>query len=78
MRLVFNFRFPVCVVLQNQAEQRPPARHSTPPTSLYRTHSVGGPPPGRPASLRADQLPTQPVYSTPRHSHNGRYRKCPD
>uniref|UniRef100_A0AAQ5ZQX1 GDP/GTP exchange factor Sec2 N-terminal domain-containing protein n=1 Tax=Amphiprion ocellaris TaxID=80972 RepID=A0AAQ5ZQX1_AMPOC len=60
------------VILQNQADQRPPdqrppARHSTPPTSLYRTHSLGAPPPG----LRADQLPTQPVYSTPRHSHNG-------
>uniref|UniRef100_A0AAQ5XJP6 GDP/GTP exchange factor Sec2 N-terminal domain-containing protein n=1 Tax=Amphiprion ocellaris TaxID=80972 RepID=A0AAQ5XJP6_AMPOC len=56
------------VILQNQADQRPPdqrppARHSTPPTSLYRTHSLGAPPPG----LRADQLPTQPVYSTPRH-----------
>uniref|UniRef100_A0A3Q1J8U4 GDP/GTP exchange factor Sec2 N-terminal domain-containing protein n=1 Tax=Anabas testudineus TaxID=64144 RepID=A0A3Q1J8U4_ANATE len=52
--------------------QRPPARHSTPPTSLYRTHSLGAPPPGLPTSLQADQLPTQPVYSTPRHSHNGR------
>uniref|UniRef100_A0A3P8PPH1 GDP/GTP exchange factor Sec2 N-terminal domain-containing protein n=1 Tax=Astatotilapia calliptera TaxID=8154 RepID=A0A3P8PPH1_ASTCA len=29
------------------------------------------PPPGLPTSLRADQLPTQPVYSAPRHSHNG-------
>ncbi|KAG7225553.1 hypothetical protein INR49_004959 [Caranx melampygus] len=28
-------------------------------------------PPSLPTSLRADQLPTQPVYSTPRHSHNG-------
>uniref|UniRef100_A0A673AJF6 GDP/GTP exchange factor Sec2 N-terminal domain-containing protein n=1 Tax=Sphaeramia orbicularis TaxID=375764 RepID=A0A673AJF6_9TELE len=53
------------------AEQRPPVRHSTPPTSLYRTHSLGAPPPGLPTSMRADQLPTQPVYSTPRHSHNG-------
>uniref|UniRef100_A0A673AKG9 GDP/GTP exchange factor Sec2 N-terminal domain-containing protein n=1 Tax=Sphaeramia orbicularis TaxID=375764 RepID=A0A673AKG9_9TELE len=43
----------------------------TPPTSLYRTHSLGAPPPGLPTSMRADQLPTQPVYSTPRHSHNG-------
>uniref|UniRef100_A0A673AKM4 GDP/GTP exchange factor Sec2 N-terminal domain-containing protein n=1 Tax=Sphaeramia orbicularis TaxID=375764 RepID=A0A673AKM4_9TELE len=51
--------------------QRPPVRHSTPPTSLYRTHSLGAPPPGLPTSMRADQLPTQPVYSTPRHSHNG-------
>uniref|UniRef100_A0A8C6TYG8 RAB3A interacting protein (rabin3) n=1 Tax=Neogobius melanostomus TaxID=47308 RepID=A0A8C6TYG8_9GOBI len=52
--------------------QRPPVHHSTPPTSLYRTHSLGASPCGRPTSLRADQLPTQPVYSSPRHSHNGR------
>lgn len=66
-----NLASPTTPDLQNQAEQRPPARHSAPPTSLYRTHSLGAPPPGPPASLRADQLPTQPVYSTPRHSHNG-------
>uniref|UniRef100_UPI0037E98A7C rab-3A-interacting protein isoform X5 n=1 Tax=Semicossyphus pulcher TaxID=241346 RepID=UPI0037E98A7C len=62
-----NLASPTTPDLQNQAEQRPPVRHSTPPTSLYRTHSLGAPPTG----LRADQLPTQPVYSTPRHSHNG-------
>ncbi|KAM9705844.1 rab-3A-interacting protein isoform 2-T3 [Menidia menidia] len=62
-----NLASPTTPDLQNQAEQRPPARQSTPPTSLYRTHSLGAPP----AGLRADQLPTQPVYSTPRHSHNG-------
>ncbi|XP_023265708.1 rab-3A-interacting protein isoform X3 [Seriola lalandi dorsalis] len=66
-----NLASPTTPDLQNQAEQRTPARHSTPPTSLYRTHSLGAPPPGLPTSLRADQLPTQPVYSTPRHSHNG-------
>ncbi|KAL7370632.1 hypothetical protein ABVT39_006290 [Epinephelus coioides] len=66
-----NLASPTTPDLQNQAEQRPSARHSTPPTSLYRTHSLGAPPTGRPTSLRADQLPTQPVYSTPRHSHNG-------
>ncbi|XP_070785155.1 rab-3A-interacting protein [Enoplosus armatus] len=66
-----NLASPTTPDLQNQAEQRPPVRHSTPPTSLYRTHSLGAPPTGRPTSLRADQLPTQPVYSTPRHSHNG-------
>lgn len=66
-----NLASPTTPDLQNQADQRPPARHSTPPTSLYRTHSLGAPPPGLPTSLRADQLPTQPVYSTPRHSHNG-------
>ncbi|CAJ1054619.1 rab-3A-interacting protein isoform X2 [Xyrichtys novacula] len=66
-----NLASPTTPDLQNQAEQRPPVRHSTPPTSLYRTHSLGAPPAGIPTSLRADQLPTQPVYSTPRHSHNG-------
>lgn len=66
-----NLASPTTPDLQNQAEQRPPVRHSTPPTSLYRTHSLGAPPPGLPTSMRADQLPTQPVYSTPRHSHNG-------
>ncbi|XP_073337071.1 rab-3A-interacting protein isoform X2 [Pagrus major] len=66
-----NLASPTTPDLQNQAEQRPPARHSTPPASLYRTHSLGAPRPGRPTSLQADQLPTQPVYSTPRHSHNG-------
>ncbi|KAM7378520.1 hypothetical protein PAMA_013428 [Pampus argenteus] len=66
-----NLASPTTPDLQNQAEQRAPARHSTPPTSLYRTHSLGAPPPGLPTSLRADQLPTQPVYSTPRPSHNG-------
>lgn len=62
-----NLASPTTPDLQNQAEQRPPVSHSTPPTSLYRTHSLGAPP----AGLRADQLPTQPVYSSPRHSHNG-------
>ncbi|KAF7646719.1 hypothetical protein LDENG_00183250 [Lucifuga dentata] len=66
-----NLASPTTPDLQNQAEQRPPARHSTPPTSLYRTHSLGAPPPGPRTTLQADQLPTQPVYSTPRHSHNG-------
>ncbi|XP_017294647.1 rab-3A-interacting protein isoform X1 [Kryptolebias marmoratus] len=62
-----NLASPTTPDLQNQAEQRPPAHHSAPPTTLYRTHSLGPPP----AGLRADQLPTQPVYSAPRHSHNG-------
>ncbi|KAG7497905.1 hypothetical protein JOB18_045737 [Solea senegalensis] len=66
-----NLASPTTPDLQNQAEQRPPPRHSAPPTALYRTHSLGAPPPGLRTSLRADQLPTQPVYSTPRHSHNG-------
>ena len=47
-------------------------RHSAPPSSLYRTASLGAPPGGPHTTLRADQLPTQPVYSAPRLSHNGR------
>ncbi|XP_039891768.1 rab-3A-interacting protein isoform X1 [Simochromis diagramma] len=66
-----NLASPTTPDLQNQSDQRPAIRHTTPPTSLYRTHSLGAPPPGLPTSLRADQLPTQPVYSAPRHSHNG-------
>uniref|UniRef100_A0A8C6Q1T3 RAB3A interacting protein n=1 Tax=Nothobranchius furzeri TaxID=105023 RepID=A0A8C6Q1T3_NOTFU len=66
-----NLASPTTPDLQNQAEQRPPSCHGAPPTTLYRTHSLGPPPAGLPTSLRADQLPTQPVYSTPRHSHNG-------
>lgn len=63
-----NLASPTTPDLQNQAEQQqPPAHHSTPPTSLYRTHSLGAPP----AGLQAGQLPTQPVYSAPRQSHNG-------
>ncbi|KAG7270667.1 hypothetical protein CRUP_030394 [Coryphaenoides rupestris] len=42
--------------------------HSAPPSSLYRTTSLGAPPSGLHSTLRADQLPTQPVYSAPRHN----------
>ncbi|KAM4614832.1 rab-3A-interacting protein isoform 2-T2 [Polymixia lowei] len=67
-----NLASPTTPDLQNQAEQRPPTHHSAPPSSLYRTLSLGAPPPTPPTTLRADQLPTQPVYSAPRHNHNGR------
>ncbi|KAK1906839.1 Rab-3A-interacting protein [Dissostichus eleginoides] len=56
--------------LEEPSRAAPPQPPQCPPTILYRTHSLGAPPAGRPTSLRADQLPTQPVYSTP-HSHNG-------
>ncbi|XP_051544718.1 rab-3A-interacting protein-like isoform X2 [Myxocyprinus asiaticus] len=36
-------------------------KHNAPPSALYRTHSLTS------NALTADQLPTQPVYSTPRH-----------
>ncbi|XDV25387.1 hypothetical protein PO909_029311 [Leuciscus waleckii] len=43
-----------------------PPKHNAPPSTLYRTHSLSS---GQnaPNALRADQLPTQPVYSAPRH-----------
>ncbi|XP_029901766.1 rab-3A-interacting protein isoform X2 [Myripristis murdjan] len=67
-----NLASPTTPDLQSQAEQqRPPSRHSAPPSSLYRAPALTAPPPGPPSTLRADQLPTQPVYSTPRLSHNG-------
>ncbi|XP_053271222.1 rab-3A-interacting protein [Pleuronectes platessa] len=66
-----NLASPTTPDLQGLVSPASPLVTAPPPTSLYRTHSLGAAPPGRPASLRADQLPTQPVYSTPRHSHNG-------
>ncbi|XP_059904709.1 rab-3A-interacting protein isoform X1 [Gadus macrocephalus] len=66
-----NLASPTTPDLQNQAEQRAVGRHSAPPSSLYRTASLGAPPGGPHTTLRADQLPTQPVYSAPRLSHNG-------
>lgn len=69
-----NLASPTTPDLHGLNESRPP-KHSAPPTSLYRTHSLTSSscPPN---ALRADQLPTQPVYSTPRHldtdePHNG-------
>ncbi|TRY94497.1 hypothetical protein DNTS_003533 [Danionella cerebrum] len=53
-----------------------PAKPCNLPSSLYRTHSLGSAPPGPTSALRADQLPTQPVYSTrpgTEDSLNGRY-----
>lgn len=69
-----NLASPTTPDLHGLAETRP-QRHSAPPSSLYRTPSLGSAscPPN---ALRADQLPTQPVYSAPRHhgndeAHNG-------
>ncbi|XP_056311249.1 rab-3A-interacting protein isoform X2 [Danio aesculapii] len=43
-----------------------PPKHNAPPSTLYRTHSLSSSQNAANA-LRADQLPTQPVYSAPRH-----------
>ncbi|XP_067110458.1 rab-3A-interacting protein isoform X3 [Osmerus mordax] len=69
-----NLASPTTPDLHGLAETRP-QRHSAPPSSLYRTPSLGSAP-CPPNALRADQLPTQPVYSAPRHlgndeAHNG-------
>ncbi|XP_031438556.1 rab-3A-interacting protein isoform X2 [Clupea harengus] len=65
-----NLASPTTPDLHGLADQRPSksvsgsvASGSTPPTAIYRTHSLTAPP----NALRADQLPTQPVYSTPHH-----------
>ncbi|XP_042578348.1 rab-3A-interacting protein-like isoform X7 [Cyprinus carpio] len=42
-----------------------PPKHNAPPSTLFRTHSLTSSQ-NAPNALRADQLPTQPVYSTPR------------
>ncbi|XP_028810760.1 rab-3A-interacting protein isoform X1 [Denticeps clupeoides] len=62
-----NLASPTTPDLQGLAEPRlSKSNASAPPTTLYRTHSLTAPP----NTLRADQLPTQPVYSTPCHLSN--------
>ncbi|KAA0721554.1 Rab-3A-interacting protein [Triplophysa tibetana] len=60
-----NLASPTTPDLHGVTDPGPP-KHNAPPSSLYRTHSLSS---GHsvPNALRADQLPTQPVYSTPRH-----------
>ncbi|KAJ8373773.1 hypothetical protein SKAU_G00043530 [Synaphobranchus kaupii] len=69
-----NLASPTTPDLHGLADQRTP-KHATLSSTLYRAHSLstGICPPN---TLRADQLPTQPVYSTPGHlgnkePHNG-------
>ncbi|KAG9342660.1 hypothetical protein JZ751_016097 [Albula glossodonta] len=69
-----NLASPTTPDLHGLAEQRTP-KHSALPSALYRTPSLNASP-CPPNALRADQLPTQPVYSTPGHlgckePHNG-------
>ncbi|XP_030641083.1 rab-3A-interacting protein isoform X1 [Chanos chanos] len=60
-----NLASPTTPDLHGVTDPRPP-KQNAPPTTLYRTHSLTSSP-CPPNALRADQLPTQPVYSTPRH-----------
>ncbi|XP_064174740.1 rab-3A-interacting protein-like isoform X3 [Anguilla rostrata] len=67
-----NLASPTTPDLHGLADQRAP-KHAALPGARYRAHSGGACPPN---TLRADQLPTQPVYSTPGHlgnkePHNG-------
>ncbi|XP_073699453.1 rab-3A-interacting protein isoform X6 [Garra rufa] len=60
-----NLASPTTPDLHGVTDPSPP-KHNAPPSTLYRTHSLSS---GQnaPNALRADQLPTQPVYSAPRH-----------
>ncbi|KAL1276103.1 hypothetical protein QQF64_035726 [Cirrhinus molitorella] len=60
-----NLASPTTPDLHGVIDPSPP-KHNAPPSTLYRTHSLSS---GQnaPNALRADQLPTQPVYSAPRH-----------
>ncbi|XP_056604826.1 rab-3A-interacting protein isoform X4 [Triplophysa dalaica] len=60
-----NLASPTTPDLHGVTDPGPP-KHNAPPSSLYRTHSLSS---GHCVqnALWADQLPTQPVYSTPRH-----------
>ncbi|MBN3298848.1 RAB3I protein, partial [Amia calva] len=61
-----NLASPTTPDLHGLAESRSP-KHSSSPNVLYRTHPSVSAGPCPPNTLRADQLPTQPVYSAPRH-----------
>ncbi|XP_056116310.1 rab-3A-interacting protein isoform X4 [Rhinichthys klamathensis goyatoka] len=60
-----NLASPTTPDLHGVIDPSPP-KHNAPPSTLYRTHSLSS---GQNThnALRADQLPTQPVYSAPRH-----------
>uniref|UniRef100_W5NH74 RAB3A interacting protein (rabin3) n=1 Tax=Lepisosteus oculatus TaxID=7918 RepID=W5NH74_LEPOC len=70
-----NLASPTTPDLHGLAETRA-LKHSSSPNVLYRTPPSVSAGPCPPSALRADQLPTQPVYSAPRHlgseePHNG-------
>ncbi|MBN3313596.1 RAB3I protein, partial [Atractosteus spatula] len=70
-----NLASPTTPDLHGLAETRA-LKHSSSPNVLYRTPPSVSTGPCPPSALRADQLPTQPVYSAPRHlgseePHNG-------
>ncbi|XP_043092477.1 rab-3A-interacting protein isoform X6 [Puntigrus tetrazona] len=60
-----NLASPTTPDLHGVIDPSPP-KHNAPPSTLYRTHSLTSSQ-NAPNALRADQLPTQPVYSTSCH-----------
>uniref|UniRef100_A0A8C7HUR8 RAB3A interacting protein n=1 Tax=Oncorhynchus kisutch TaxID=8019 RepID=A0A8C7HUR8_ONCKI len=71
-----NLASPTTPDLHGLTSDTRPQCHSAPSSALYRTPSLSSSP-CPPNALRADQLPTQPIYSAPRllgstEPHNGR------
>uniref|UniRef100_A0A8K9VGJ8 RAB3A interacting protein n=1 Tax=Oncorhynchus mykiss TaxID=8022 RepID=A0A8K9VGJ8_ONCMY len=71
-----NLASPTTTDLHGLTSDTRPQCHSAPSSALYRTPSLSSSP-CPPNALRADQLPTQPIYSAPRllgstEPHNGR------
>uniref|UniRef100_A0A8C4RIF9 RAB3A interacting protein (rabin3) n=2 Tax=Erpetoichthys calabaricus TaxID=27687 RepID=A0A8C4RIF9_ERPCA len=64
-----NLASPTTPDLQSLSETRTP-KHTTSPNIVYRTHPSVSSNPGPPNTLNASELPTQPVYSAPRHLNN--------
>ncbi|XP_036800894.1 rab-3A-interacting protein-like isoform X3 [Oncorhynchus mykiss] len=70
-----NLASPTTTDLHGLTSDTRPQCHSAPSSALYRTPSLSSSP-CPPNALRADQLPTQPIYSAPRllgstEPHNG-------
>ncbi|XP_042170291.1 rab-3A-interacting protein-like isoform X1 [Oncorhynchus tshawytscha] len=70
-----NLASPTTPDLHGLTSDTRPQCHSSPSSALYRTPSLSSSP-CPPNALRADQLPTQPIYSAPRllgstEPHNG-------
>uniref|UniRef100_A0A8C7KGP6 RAB3A interacting protein n=1 Tax=Oncorhynchus kisutch TaxID=8019 RepID=A0A8C7KGP6_ONCKI len=76
-----NLASPTTPDLHGLTSDTRPQCHSAPSSALYRTPSLSSSP-CPPNALRADQLPTQPIYSAPRllgstEPHNGRSGRNP-
>uniref|UniRef100_A0A8K9WRI7 RAB3A interacting protein n=1 Tax=Oncorhynchus mykiss TaxID=8022 RepID=A0A8K9WRI7_ONCMY len=65
-----NLASPTTPDLHGLTSDTRPQCHSAPSSALYRTPSLSSSP-CPPNALRADQLPTQPIYSAPRNLEDG-------